>query len=198
MSAKTVRAWADSGAVVVYDTLDTCQVHVPYCGDTLFYSVDALRGIIVDFYWYNFNAMTNVTQSYFYGYDKGVYYLQRVAGSSLDTGIESGGYIFTNVRINGQPVTSVTGGVRPEKTPFAIHALGNGIDRLTYSGAEEGMRLRAFDPLGRSLFETRLPAGGGVLNLDRLCGRSGCRSGPLVIRMNGPFQQAFFYRAVAR
>jgi hypothetical protein len=198
MSAKMVRAWADSGAVVVYDTLDTCEVHVPYGGDTLYYTVDVPRGLIIGFYWYDFLLSIDVTHGYFYGYDKGVYYLQKVSSSMVDSGIEYGGYLFSNIRVNGQPLTTVKNRPRPEQCPFAIFPAADGCDRMAYTGAQEGMRITAFDLLGRSLFATSLQGGGGILDLNRLCRGTGCRNGPIMLRVSGQRQAAFVIPAIVR
>jgi hypothetical protein len=196
MSAKVVAAWADSAAVVVRDTLDTCAVKVPHNADTILYSIDMARGVIIGLYWYG--PSEYVTHQYFYGFDKGVYYLRQVSCSSWDTTIESGGYMFKNIRINGEPVSSVLGRLRPEKSRFAIRPIGRGGDRITFTGAEAGVGITVFDLSGRGLFETTLRGKGEILDLDRL--RSGARrpSGPLILRITGPDGAVSFPTAIIR
>jgi hypothetical protein len=197
MSANMVRAWADSAAVIVRDTLDTCVVKVPHNADTVLYWIDMSRGVIIELYW---GPSEDITHQYFYGYDKGIYYLQKVSCSSpgFDTSISSGGYLFSNIRINGEPVTSVADRLRPEKSPFAIHPIGRGRDRIVFTGGEAGMRITAFDMFGRSLFETALQGKGDALRLDRLCGGARCPSGPLVLRRIGPDGAASFSTVIVR
>lgn len=196
MSAKMVRAWATSAAVVIRDSLDTCVVKVPDSADTLLYSVDMARGVISGLNWYG--ASGYVTHQYFYGRDNGVYYLQKVSCSSWDTTIEYGGYRFSNIRINGQPVTSVKRSAQPEKSPFAIHPAGSRGDQILFTGAQAGMRIAAFDLLGRGLFEIALRGSGDILDPDRLCGGAGCPSGPLVLRSIGRNGAASFSTVIER
>jgi hypothetical protein len=198
ISAKTIAAWADSAATVTRDSLDTCVVQVPNNGDTLLYSVDMARGVIVGLYWYGAWSGYYITHQYFYGLDKGIYYLQKVSCSSNDTSIENGGYRFSNIRINGEPVTSVLGRLRPEKAPFAVRPVGRGSDRVTFTRGEAGTRVAAFDLFGRSLFRTGLRGKGDVLDLNRLCGGARCPSGPLILRINGQSGAAFFSTAISR
>ena len=197
MSAKTVRVWADSAAVVMRDSPDTCVVKVPNLTDTLLYTVDMARGVIIGLD-VSTLFVALFTHQYFYGYDKGIYYLQKVSCSSSDTSIMEGGYRFSNIRINNEPVTSAVNRFRREKSPCTIHAIGRGSDRIAVFGGKAGMRIAAFDLLGRSLFETALQGAGDVLRLDRLCRGTGCPSGPLILRINGSDGAAFFSIVVTR
>ncbi len=187
MSAKMIGAWANSAAAVVYDTLDTCVVKVPENADTLFYSIDMAQGVIFGLDWQGLSK--NVTHQYFYGHDKGVYYLQKVSCSNSDTSIMSGGYLFSNIRINGEAVTSVQDRLRPEKSPFTTHP---------FIGAKPGARIAAFDLFGRNLFKTALQGKGDVLHPDRLCGGARCSSGPLVLRRSGPNGAVSFSTVIVR
>jgi phosphoribulokinase len=196
MSAKMVGAWAESAAVVIRDTLDTCTVKVPHNADTILYSIDMARGVIVGLYLYGPSGY--VTHQYFYGFDKGVYYLRQVSCASWDTTIQNGGYIFKNVQINGEPVSSVLNRFRHERSRFAIRPIVSEGDRISFTGAEAGMRITAFDLFGRTVFETTLRGKGEVLNADRLCGGARCPSSPLLFRINAAGGMVSFPTAVIR
>lgn len=196
MSAKMVGAWADSAATIMRDTLDTCVVKVPNNMDTLLYSIDMQRGVIIGLYW--FGPAGNVTHQYFYGYDKGIYFLQKLSCSSSDTSIANGGYRFNNIRINGEPVTSVVNSLRSDKFRFALHPVERGRERMTFIGGKEGIRIAVFNLFGRNLISTNLREKSGTIDLDHLCPATRCPSGPLLLRIATPNGAAAFSTVIVR
>jgi hypothetical protein len=103
MSLTMVGDWADSAVGVMDDSPSTCVVKVLHNTDTIFYSVDMLRWLITGLSWHE-PPLIDVKQRFFYGFDKGVYYLRKAICSGEDEGSENGGYTFKNVRVNGVPL----------------------------------------------------------------------------------------------
>jgi hypothetical protein len=144
MAVKTVQTWADSGGLIIRDSLDTCVVQVVIDGTTYVYSIDMQKGLI-----FNLDAYGDLgaaSQRYLYGYDKGIYYLRRVCCNSPDTTIDFGGYDFYNIRVNGVAMT----GVRPERRiPSDRFAINNGKANTRHGDLHAGTMVALYDLQGR-------------------------------------------------
>jgi hypothetical protein len=103
MSAATIASWADNGTVIS-DTLDTCIVEVKKDSTVINYTVDMQRGVITAMSW---SGNMFAYHRYFYRHENGIYFLSRVVFGDDSTIQNSGGYEFSNIRINGAPTASI-------------------------------------------------------------------------------------------
>jgi hypothetical protein len=179
MSSLTADSWADSGKVV-WDTLDTCVVEIPNNGITKSYSIDMQSGLVIRFNVYG--GPESAQHQYFYGYDNGIYFLQKVSFSAYDTSIQNyGGYEFSNIRINGEPVMVITAANRkPER--FIIQWIDRRQGTIRLSGITGPARAALFDIRGRRVTPGYCDVNGSI-GIDRLCPIGGCPAGPLLLRI---------------
>jgi hypothetical protein len=188
MSPLTAASWADSGKIT-RDSLDTCVVEVLDSGITRIFSIDMLRGVVIGFLIYG--GTESAQHQYFWGYDKGIYYLQRVACSMSDTTIINGGYEFYNIRVNGEPITSVVTPSKRKQERFSIQWVDRRQGTVSLTGITGPSRIALFDIRGRPISSGEYGIN-GPFSITRLCPVGGCPSGPLLVRIeNGAFSRVF-------
>jgi hypothetical protein len=188
MSALTAASWADSGKIT-RDTLDTCVVEVQDNGITRIFSIDMLRGVVIGFMIYG--GTESAQHQYFWGYDKEIYYLQKVTFSAFDTTITNGGYEFYNIRVNGETVTPVIIPAKRKRERFSIQWVDRRQGTISLTGITGPSRIALFDIQGRRISSGEYGIN-GPFAITRLCPGRGCPSGPLLVRIeNGVFSRVF-------
>lgn len=178
MSPLTAAAWTDSGKIT-WDTLDTCVVEISNDSVTKVYSVDMVRGVVIGFMIWGLAG--SAQHQYFWGYDKGIYYLKRVACSTFDTTIINGGYEFYNIRVNGEPVPVITPAKRKQER-FSIQWVDRNRGTLVMNGQQGPSRAALFDIQGRRITQGYREIS-GMFEINRLCPPGGCPSGPVLLRI---------------
>jgi hypothetical protein len=178
MSSMVPASWADSGKVT-RDTLDTCIVQIGNDSVTKLYSVDMVRGVVIGFMTYG--VAGSAEHQYFYGCDKGIYYLRKVTCSTWDTTIENGGYEFYNIRINGDTVPVINPAKRNLER-FSIQWVDRNQGTFVMNGLQGPARVALFDMRGRRISSGEYEINGPSA-INRFCPSGGCPSGPMLLRI---------------
>jgi hypothetical protein len=177
MSSKTAASWADGGTVT-WDTLDTCVVEILDTNLWIRYSIDMQRGLVVGLF--RSDGINSAQHQYFYGCEKGIYYLRKVT-FSIDTTLEYGGYEFYNIRLNGEPVPVINQAKRnPER--FSIQWLNKIRGTMALTGIQGPAKVALFDVRGRRIAPGYREVT-GMFEINSLCPSIGCPSGPVLLRI---------------
>jgi hypothetical protein len=165
MTSATIASWADSGSII-RDTLDTCTVQVQENGASITYTVDMQRGVIISMV---YSDQSYAMHQYFYGCQKGIYFLTKVTFGG-DTSIQTnGGYEFYNIRINGEHYTRIANYLDMPQPSIAGSGRGNSMPI--------GTTVSIYDLLGR-----RVVIGNRIGRMDGACRSGGYSSGVYLLK----------------
>jgi hypothetical protein len=154
MSPSTAELWADTGAVVVRDSLDTIVLQDTYQDNLYLWAIDKTRWTIVGLY--ISGPQWAYQASFYYGDFQGIPYLQKVV-DYLGTVY----YDFNNIRLNGQAVSPVRMPVSYRSGPsgLSVVSASGGLARIALPDAGgSDQRLTLLDAAGRAIGTWTLPS----------------------------------------